>query len=155
MAAVKSSVTGDAARGKRVFDGKGNCGSCHSVNGVGGRTAPNLSNVGQARRAAELERALVDPQAEVQRNDRYYRVVLQDGTTVTGLLLGHDTFNVRMLDTKEQLRSFVKAEVRSHGFIDSPMPSYRNTLTPQELADIVSYLSTLRTAPAAPAAQRG
>jgi mono/diheme cytochrome c family protein len=43
MAAVKSSVTGDAARGKRVFDGKGNCGSCHSVNGVGGRTAPNLS----------------------------------------------------------------------------------------------------------------
>jgi hypothetical protein len=28
------------------------------------------------------------------------------------------------------------------------MPSYKNRLTPQELADIVSYLSTLRTSPA-------
>jgi mono/diheme cytochrome c family protein len=28
------------------------------------------------------------------------------------------------------------------------MPSYKNTLTPQEIADIVSYLSTLRTSPA-------
>jgi putative heme-binding domain-containing protein len=154
MAAVKpnASVTGDAARGKRVFDGKGNCASCHSVGGVGGRRAPDLSNVGQARRAPELERALLDPQADVQPNHRSYRVVLQDGTTVTGLLLGHDTFNVRLLDTKEQLRSFVKADVKSHGFIESPMPSYKNTLTPQELADIVSYLSTLRTAPAAAAA---
>jgi putative heme-binding domain-containing protein len=151
MAAAKSgvSVKGDAARGKLVFDGKGNCTSCHSVAGVGGHRAPDLSNVGQARRAPELERALVEPQGEVQPNHRYYRVVMPDGTTVTGWLLGHDTFNIRLLDTTEQLRSFVKAEVKSHGFIDSPMPSYKNTLTPQELADIVSYLSTLRTAPAA------
>ena len=26
----------------------------------------------------------------------------------------------------------------------SPMPSYRGTLTPQEIADMVSYLSSLR-----------
>jgi putative heme-binding domain-containing protein len=155
MAAVKSnSVKGDVVRGKLVFDGKGNCASCHSVGGVGGRSAPDLSNVGQARRSPELERALVEPQAEVQPNHRYYRVVMQDGTTVTGWLLGHDTFNIRLLDTREQLRSFVKADVKSHGFIDSPMPSYKNTLTPQELADIVSYLSTLRTAPAAAAPGR-
>jgi mono/diheme cytochrome c family protein len=64
--------------------------------------------------------------------------------------LGHDTFNIRLLDNKEQLRSFVKTEVKSHAFIGSPMPSYKNILTPQELADIVSYLSSLRTAPAGP-----
>jgi putative heme-binding domain-containing protein len=156
MAAAKSgvSVKGDPARGKLVFDGKGNCASCHSVGGVGGRRAPDLSNVGQARRAPELERALLEPQADVQPNHRYYRVITQDGTTVTGWLLGHDTFNIRLLDNKEQLRSFVKAEVKSHGFIDSPMPSYKNTLTPQELADIIVYLSTLRTAPAAAAPGR-
>ena len=55
------------------------------------------------------------------------------------------------MDGKEQLRSFVKSDLRSHGFIDSPMPSYKNTLSPQELADIVSYLSSLRTTPATPA----
>jgi putative heme-binding domain-containing protein len=156
LAAGKSAVaiTGDAGRGKLVYDSKGNCASCHSVGGVGGRRGPDLSNVGQARRAPDLERALLDPKADVQPNHRSYRVVLQDGTTVTGWLLGHDTFNIRLIDGKEQLRSFVKSELKSHGFVESPMPSYKNTLTPQEVADIVSYLSSLRTAPA-PAAGRG
>jgi putative heme-binding domain-containing protein len=146
LAAGKSiaAIAGDAVRGKTVFDAKGNCTSCHSVAGVGARKAPDLANVGAVRRAPELERALLDPQADVQPQHRFYRVVLQDGSTVTGRLLGHDTFTVRMLDTKEQLRLFVKSEVRSHGFADSPMPSYRNTLTPQEIADVVSYLSSLR-----------
>ena len=154
--AAKSAVAlkGDVARGKLVFDTKGNCTSCHSVAGVGGRKAPDLGNVGQARRAPDLERALLDPQADVQPNHRYYRVVLTDGTAVTGWLMGHDTFNIRLLDGKEQLRSFAKSDVKSHGFTPSPMPSYKNTLTPQEIADIVSYLSTLRTtttpAPAGP-----
>ena len=137
-------VTGDAARGKLVFDGKGKCTSCHGVAGTGGRVGPDLTNVGAARRTPDLERALLDPQADVQPNHRFYRVVLQDGTTVTGRLLGHDTFTVRMIDTKEQLRLFVKNDVKSHGFIASPMPSYKNTLTPQELADVVSYLSSLK-----------
>ena len=150
LAAGKSitAITGNAVRGKTVFDAKGNCTSCHSVAGVGARKAPDLANVGAVRRAPELERALLDPQADVQPNHRYYRVVLQDGTTVTGRLLGYDTFNIRMLDTREQLRSFAKSDLKSHGFAESPMPSYKNTLTPQEIADLVSYLSTLRTSPA-------
>jgi putative heme-binding domain-containing protein len=156
LAAGKAAVaiTGDAARGKLVYDSKGNCASCHSVGGIGGRRGPDLSNVGQARRAPDLERALLDPKADVQPNHRYYRVVLQDGSTVTGWLLGHDTFNVRLIDGKEQLRSFAKSDLKSHGFIDTPMPSYKSTLTPQEIADIVSYLSSLRTAPA-PTGGRG
>jgi putative heme-binding domain-containing protein len=141
-------LKGDVARGKLVFDSKGNCASCHSVAGVGARKAPDLSNVGAARRAPELERALLDPKADVQPNHRHYRVVLQNGTTVTGWLLGYDTFNIRLLDSTEQLRSFAKSDLKSHGFADSPMPSYKNTLSPQEIADVVSYLSTLRTTPA-------
>ena len=157
LAAARPAVAlaGDTARGKVVFDGKGNCTSCHSVAGVGGRKAPDLGDVGQARRTPELERALLEPQADVQPNHRYYRVVMNDGTAVTGWLLGFDTFNIRMIDGKEQLRSFVKSDLRSHGFIESPMPSYKNTLTPQELADIVSYLSSLRTTSAPPAGRGG
>ena len=147
LAAGKSTaaIAGNAVRGKTVFDARGNCTSCHSVGGVGARKAPDLANVGAVRRAPELERALLEPQADVQPNHRSYRVVLQDGTTVTGRLLGYDTFHIRMLDAREELRSFAKSDLKSHGFADSPMPSYKNTLTPQELADIVSYLSSLRT----------
>jgi putative heme-binding domain-containing protein len=137
-------VAGDAARGKTVYDSKGGCASCHRIDGVGSRVGPDLSRVGQARRTADLELALVNPAADVQPQNRFYRVVLKDGTTVTGRLLGHDTFNVQMIDMKEQLRSFVKADTREHGFIDTPMPSFRTRLTPQELADLVAYLGTLK-----------
>ena len=137
-------ITGDAARGKTVFDSKGGCASCHRVGGTGSRVGPELTNIGAVRGAVELERALVDPAADVQPTNRFYRVVLKDGTTVSGRLLGHDTFTVQMLDTKEQLRSFMKAELREHGFTPSPMPSFRGKLTPQELADVVSYLASLK-----------
>ena len=106
---------------------------------------PDLTERRQLRGAHRSSNARCSiPQADVQPNHRFYRVVLQDGTTVTGRLLGHDTFTVQLLDTKEQLRSFVKSDLRAHGFVESPMPSYKNTLTPQEIADIVSYLSSLQ-----------
>jgi putative heme-binding domain-containing protein len=137
-------IAGDAARGKTVYDNKGGCASCHRVGAIGSRVGPELTSIGAVRGAVELQRALVDPAADVQPNHRFYRVVLRDGTAVTGRLLGHDTFTVQMLDTKEQLRSFTKAELREHGFAPSPMPSFTGTLTPQELADVVSYLASLK-----------
>jgi mono/diheme cytochrome c family protein len=50
-----------------------------------------------------------------------------------------------MLDPEEQLRSFYKSGLREHGFIKgSRMPSYREKLSRQELADVLAYLSTLK-----------
>jgi putative heme-binding domain-containing protein len=139
-----ASVIGDAARGKALVASKGNCSSCHRIEGAGSRIGPDLSSIGAQRRAAELQRALIDPNADVQPQNRFYRVTLKDGTKVEGRLLGHDTFSVQLLDTREQLRSFAKSDLRDAAFIASPMPSYRDTLTPQEIADVVSYLSSLR-----------
>jgi putative heme-binding domain-containing protein len=146
LAAAKRSSTavGDPARGKAIFEGTGGCTGCHRVNGSGSRVGPDLSRIGAVRRSADLERSLLDPAATVEPANRFYRVVTNDGTTVTGRLLSHDTFTVQMLDMKEQLRSFVKADVREHGFVSTPMPSYRERLSAQELVDVVSYLVSLR-----------
>ena len=93
----------------------------------------------------QLRAALLDPDAEILPENRRYRVVTRDGATIVGTLLNHDTFQVLMRDTKDQLRSFQKADLREHGFVEgSPMPSYRTTLSPQELADVIAYLSTLK-----------
>jgi len=145
-AATKTSATavGDAARGKALFEGKGGCLKCHRANSVGSRIGPDLTRIGQLRRSADLERSLVDPAAEVLPTGRFYRVVTKDGAIVTGRLLNIDTFTVQMIDTKEQLRSFTKANLKEHGFIPSPMPSYKATLNTQELADVVSYLVSLK-----------
>ncbi len=72
-------------------------------------------------------------------------MVTKDGQTITGRLLNLDSFTVQMLDSKEQLRSFEKANLRDYGIVDtSPMPSYKDKLNAQELADVVSYLVSLK-----------
>jgi len=137
-------LTGDRARGKSLFEGAGECLQCHRVAGVGSRTGPDLTNVGLLRRAAELEIALLEPDAEVQPENRSYRVVPRRAEPVTGRLLNHDTFTVQLIDSNERLRSFDKAELAEYGFIPSPMPSYRDRLDAQQIADIVAYMSSLR-----------
>jgi cytochrome c oxidase cbb3-type subunit 3 len=140
-----TSASGDAARGKVLFEGKGNCTSCHRVKGVGSRVGPDLSDIAALRRSAELERSLLEPDAEVLPQNRSYRAVTKTGETVTGRLLNIDTFTVQILDSKERLLSLQRSDLRESGFVDkSPMPSYRDKLSAQELADVVAYLTSLK-----------
>ena len=138
---------GDATRGKAVYEGKGNCQSCHRIKGVGSRIGPDLSEAG-GRRPEQLHTKLVNPDAEINAANRPYRVILKNGTTVNGRLLNLDTFTIQMIDDHENLRSFIKADLRSFAFVEkSPMPSYQGKLTDQEINDVVAYLSTFRPPP--------
>jgi putative heme-binding domain-containing protein len=142
---------GDAARGQAIYEGKGNCGSCHRIKGVGSRIGPDLSEVG-TRTPVQLSTKLTNPDAEILAANRPYHVVLKNGTQVNGRLLNIDTFTIQMIDDKENLRSFVKTDLREFNFVTkSPMPSYQGKLSDQEIADVVAYLGTLR----APGAGRG
>ena len=140
-----TSLPGDAARGQALVEGKGNCLSCHRIQASGSRLGPDLTDVGQFRRRVELEKAIMDPGAEVRPEHRSYRVVTRDGVTTVGRLLNHDTLMVLLIDDKQQLRSFNKADLRSHGFVlESPMPSYKGKFSDDELADVVRYLASLK-----------
>jgi mono/diheme cytochrome c family protein len=209
-----ASLTGDAARGKTIFEGKGNCASCHAINGTGGTSGPDLvagggrggrgaaaipapgapaaagaaaggrggrggapggggagggRGGGQAARGGggapaaggppaggggrggaappnpqQLERAIVDPSAEMAPQYRVYQVVTKANVTAKGTLLNQDTFSVQLRDSNDKLMSFWKSDLKEYGFMPSPMPSFRGTLTPQEIADVVSYLVSLR-----------
>jgi putative heme-binding domain-containing protein len=145
ITAETATLPGDADRGKALFEGKGQCLSCHRVNGNGSRLGADLSDVGQFRRAADLQRAVVEPAAPARPPSRTVRVVARDGTTATGRLLNHDSFTLLMIDAKEQLRSFVKANLREFTIGEpSAMPSYRGRLSEQEMTDLVRYLASLK-----------
>ena len=136
---------GNETAGAAIVAGKGNCQSCHRILGKGSRLGPDLTDIGVLRKPEQLEASLLDPNAEILPENRFYRVVTRDGATITGRLLNLDTFQVMMLDPKEQLRTFVKSDLREHGFVDgSTMPSFRSTLSRQELADVIAYLLTLK-----------
>jgi putative heme-binding domain-containing protein len=137
-------ATGDPARGREIVAGRGECLDCHRIGRQGGRSGPDLGRIGLERRAVEIERSLLDPQAEIQPGSRFVRIVPHRGEPQTGRLLNQDTFSVQILDENERLRSFDKAGLAAVEFIESPMPSYRDELDAQALADVVSYLVTLR-----------
>ena len=136
---------GDPARGQATFAGKGQCTTCHRVYGRGPRLAPDLTEVGLTRPIPELRDALLDPSATMRPGNRPFRLVTTDSRTVTGRLLNQDSFSIQMLDSDERLVSVQKRNVREHGFVNtSPMPSYRDTLTVQEIDDLVGYLVSLK-----------
>src|SRR5438094_1228092 len=143
--AYSTSAPGDPVRGKAIFEGKGECLNCHRVKDKGSRLGPDLTEIGAVRRMIELERSLIEPNAEILLQNRMVRLVTRDGITIAGRLLNQDTFTVQLIDSKERLLSFQKSSLTEYAFIDkSPMPTYRDKLNPGELADLVSYLVSLK-----------
>ncbi len=140
------SVAGaDPVRGKAVFEGKGGCLGCHRVKDAGSRLAPDLTDVGALRRAVELRRSLLEPDADVLPQHRAFRVVTKDGKTISGRLLNQDAFTIQILDSTQHLQSFAKSSLASYSFAErSPMPSLQGKLSSGELTDLVAYLVSLK-----------
>jgi putative heme-binding domain-containing protein len=160
---------GNAARGKSLFEGKGNCLSCHQVQGNGSLFGPDLSSIGNppvgrggagrgaaaapaapaippvpaGPNMAALQQSIVDPNAVVSNTNRYVQIAMKDGSTVVAKLLNQETYSVQVLNFKEQLQSISRNNIKNVEF-KSPMPSYRERLTAQELADLLGYLATLK-----------
>ena len=134
---------GDPARGQTLFEGKGECASCHRIDGVGPRTAPDLSEIGAIRTPASLQRNLLDPATAILPINRSIRIVTRDEETVTGRRLNEDTYTVQVIDSNEQLRSFRKSDLVNYEIRMQPSKS-PTTLNSDEVADVVGYLLTLR-----------
>jgi len=141
-AAVKA---GDARRGQELFEGKGGCTTCHRVNGRGPHVAPDLSDVGAVRSAGSLERSLIDPSSQMMPINRPVRVVTRDGKIINGRRLNEDTFSVQLIDSEQHLLSFAKTDLRELTILTtSPMPSFKDAFNADEMADVVTYLLSLK-----------
>jgi cytochrome c oxidase cbb3-type subunit 3 len=140
-----SMTPGDSARGHAIFEGKGACLTCHRVNHKGSRKAPDLSDIGLVRSAGSLERSLRDPNSQMFPINRPVRAVTRDGQVINGRRLNEDTYTVQLSDEEGRLHSLIKSELREYTIsTKSTMPSYEQELTPAEIADVVSYLLSLK-----------
>jgi putative heme-binding domain-containing protein len=136
---------GDEARGRTIFEGKGDCLSCHRVGQEGPRGSVDLTSIGTARAPSALRRSLLDPTGTMRPIDRPVEIVTDDGERFDGRRLNEDTYTVQILDDDARLRSFDKADLREFRVIaQSPMPAYGDRLDPAELADLLAYLVSLK-----------
>lgn len=141
---VSEQNTGDGIRGAALFQSKG-CIGCHRAGTQGGRLGPDLSQIGTMRSVEHLRQSVVDPGADVQ--PRYWVVSFQDadGHEFQGFLINEDTYTVQFMDLREQLHSYEKVALQNYKVEKvSKMPSYRDSLTNEQVNDLVQYLSSLR-----------
>src|SRR5438132_1116644 len=132
---------GDAVHGQTIFEEKGNCTSCHRVNGKGSRVAPDLNDIGAIRSPDALRRSLMDPTGSMLPLNRYVRAVTRDGKVITGRRLNEDTYTVQLIDTEEPLVSLIKSHLREYAVLKtSALPSYTETRTSGELDGVVAQL---------------
>ena len=133
---------GNAARGWTIFEAQ--CLGCHRVGTTGSWAGPDLTDIGAARTPVAIQRSLVDPSGGMRPINRPVRAVTADGTIITGRRLNEDSYTVQLVTTDGRLVSLVKRELRDWSVSQtSPMPSYKDELSADGLADLLAYLVSL------------
>jgi len=143
---VETSLPGNAARGKTLYETKGGCAACHIIRGSGGSFGPELTEIGLRRNANYLRESLVKPAATVPEGFLMVTAITREGKTVSGIRMAEDSFTIQIRDASNKFHSFRKAALANlkKEFKTSPMPSYESQFSAAELDDMVAYLASLR-----------
>lgn len=141
-------LKGNAGNGAKLFaEAKvAKCNTCHVVNNQGKEVGPNLSEIGSKLSRQAMWESIIFPSAGISHNYESYVVQLDNGTVANGLKISEDadTITLRGADAlnrvfkKKEIEEFKKQEI-------SLMPAdLAKTLSIEELADLVEYLTTLK-----------
>ncbi len=139
---------GNADRGREVFfrTTTNACASCHRAGGRGQWIGPDLSTIGVKYGRDELIHSILSPSAAIGLAYRSVVAALASGRVVTGLAV-EDTPARLVLKTAEGERVVIEPssiEERSTSDVSLMPEGLAQTMTDQELVDLLAYLGTLR-----------
>ncbi|MCA9101132.1 MAG: c-type cytochrome, partial [Planctomycetales bacterium] len=128
------------------------CRNCHRVEGQGeGAVGPDLAGLGAKYAPAELLDAILNPSARI--NDPYITTAVQtnDGRSFLGVVTSRDDQRLRMRDAENHVVELAAADIELvTSQPTSLMPEFLlRGLTPQQAADLLAFLVSLKTPPAA------
>ncbi|MCS7025864.1 MAG: c-type cytochrome [Bryobacteraceae bacterium] len=142
--AIENRVPGNPEAGERVFWSAGaGCSNCHRILGRGGMLGPDLSNIGATKPVEEIRESVVDPHADGFHHYRAVTAFLKNGKSIQGVARNRTNYSIQIQDAQGQLHLLSIAEVADLKISPrSPMPGdYAKRLTPQQLEDLIAYLS--------------
>ncbi|TXT18918.1 MAG: membrane-bound dehydrogenase, partial [Planctomycetota bacterium] len=131
---------GDLSNGRRLF--AKTCQNCHALFGEGQKVGPDITGSNRANLDYILENML-DPSAIVGKDFRSTIIETTDGRVVSGLVT-KETDSAVTLRTINDTIIIAKADIEERKLSDlSIMPEGQlNTLTPDEIRDLVAYLGS-------------
>jgi putative heme-binding domain-containing protein len=142
-------LKGDPVKGAKLMaaDGKlASCQACHFVQGQGRYLGPDLSRIGAQQSAAQILESIVSPSKTVAPLFRTTIVTLRHGGAQAGFVRARGV-NEMVLTTPDGSSAKIKlAEIaKEETQLSSLMPEgLLQGLTPQEAADLVAYLASLK-----------
>ena len=141
-------LKGNAGNGQKQFATTGKCATCHIVNGEGKEVGPNLSEIGAKLSRQALFESIVFPSAGISHNYEAWTIVLNNGTTQTGLLVSEDgeKLSLKGIDAIVRTIAIKDIDERQKNTISLMPADLAKLLSQEEMADVVEYLMTLKKA---------
>jgi len=140
---------GDAKRGAEVFrrDLVG-CIKCHQVDGEGIDFGPNLSEIGTKLGKDALYEAVLDPSAGISFGFEAWQIELKDGHEAYGLVVGETAEEIAVKTQGGIVTRYKKSDVakREQQKLSIMPAGLQQTLSTEDLVDLVEYLSSLKKA---------
>jgi putative heme-binding domain-containing protein len=137
-------MKGDAKNGQIMFSRT--CSTCHQVNGQGMDFGPKLSEIGSKLPKEAQYISILHPDAGISFGYEGYIIKMKDGSTNAGIIASRTETDIDLKMPGGAITKLKTKDVASIKQMDnSMMPSgLENTMTTQELADLVEYLMTLK-----------
>jgi putative membrane-bound dehydrogenase-like protein len=133
-------LKGDAARGKNTVT---RCLMCHTIGGTGAEVGPGLDGWGRGKPPEVIAKALIQPSAEIAQGYDATEIKTKDGLTIQGLLIKQD--DPLMMRSMGGITQIIPAD-RIAGRRRMPgslmMSAAQLGLTPQDVADVIAFLSS-------------
>jgi PQQ-dependent dehydrogenase (methanol/ethanol family) len=140
--ASASTVPGNAAAGEQFFFGNGQCGSCHMVSGRGATNGPDLSSLGREQTVDDIRKSLLEPSAEISPGYELVTVRSKTGPSLRGFVRGQSNFDLQLQDLYGQFHLLPNDQIAA---IEWEKQSLMQPVkaSPEELRDLIAYLSRL------------
>ena len=136
---------GDAKRGEALFT-KQSCIQCHtSANGQTPK-GPHLVDIGKRYKREELIESILRPSAKIAQGFDTFGFITVDGRVLTGFVVSEsaDAVTVREANGLSHTLKLADIEERAKKEISMMPDGIAGNLTPEELADLLAYLESLK-----------
>jgi putative heme-binding domain-containing protein len=146
-------MKGDIVNGAQLFtNASPGCANCHVVNGRGIELGPNLSEIGAKLGKDALIEAILEPSSGISFGYEPFNFTLKNGDEAYGLIASETADEVAVKTIGGIVTRLKKSEIvsRQQSKLSLMPAGLQAAMTPQELVDLVEYLSSLKKAAIAP-----
>ncbi len=137
-------LTGNSQNGAAVF--KRSCNVCHQVGKDGYDVGPKLTEIGSKLPKESLFDAIINPSAGISFGYESWQIEMKDGSSLIGIISSRTPTEIELKFPGGTNQKIFTNNIKTiRNMPESMMPEgLHDTMTKQELADILQYMATLK-----------